>query len=118
MGELQSAVEQGMAEIVVRGVSPTKIAEMIKDRFNVSYNQARRLVRTELNYIRNQAALDRYIAAGCKKYKFLATIDDKTCLDDEGLNGKVFGIDEKVVGVNFPPTHPNCRCSILPVVEV
>ena len=84
------------------------------DDFNVGYNQANRIARTELSYIQNKSTLDKYEQAGIKKYKILANqADDEVC---GGLDGKEFYLHEAQVGVNFPPIHPNCKCAILAVL--
>ncbi|MDX9724399.1 MAG: minor capsid protein, partial [Myxococcota bacterium] len=74
-----------------------------------SLDNARRLVRTELNYVANQAALEGYRKSGVKHYKFLAAIDSRTSELCRQANGQVLAVAEAEVGVNFPPLHPNCR---------
>lgn len=74
-----------------------------------SLDNARRLVRTELNYVANQASLEGYRKSGVKHYKFLAAIDSRTSEICRETSGQVFAVDEAKVGVNFPPLHPNCR---------
>lgn len=41
-----------------RGVSINKMAKLVQQRMNVGKYEATRLVRTEMNYVQNQAALD------------------------------------------------------------
>lgn len=74
-----------------------------------SLDNARRLVRTELNYVANQATLEGYRQSGVKRYKFLAAIDSRTSELCRMANGQVYAVAEAAVGVNFPPLHPNCR---------
>ena len=84
---------------------------------NGSRASADRIVRTELTRIQNQATADTYRQAGIEKYQYLAIEDDRTSEACQELDGKIFRLDEAVIGENFPPIHPNCRCSIIPVVE-
>lgn len=45
------------------------------------------------------------------KYKYICS--DSACSICSALNGQEFSIFEAVEGVNFPPIHPNCRCTIM-----
>lgn len=49
-------------------------------------------------------------ALGIKQYEYIGSNDScPTCLL---LDGKVFNIAELEIGVNAPPLHERCRCSI------
>lgn len=119
--KLQATMEKGLMDCVARGLSRQELVKAIIQEMNLAkqtgFYQADRLARTELSYIQNQATYDKFQEAGIEKYQFLATNDDRACEEDKELDGKVFLISEAQVGVNFPPIHPNCRCSILAVTE-
>ena len=51
-----------------------------------------------------------------KSYIFNAT-GANPCEICESLQGDVFSLDDAEVGINFPPIHPNCNCSIIVSVE-
>lgn len=53
------------------------MAKLVQQRMNVGKHEATRLVRTEMNYVQNQAALDSIKDAEMKYYIFLATLDKK-----------------------------------------
>ena len=114
---LRQAIEDTLIECVVRGKKKGDCVKMITEQFNVSYKQADRIVRTEMNFIQNQACADRYQQAGIKKYEYLAYKDEKTCDRCLELNGKVFYFTEMRVGENYPPLHPNTRSTVIPVIE-
>lgn len=40
-------------------------------------------------------------------------LGERTCKVCGGLDGKRFKLSEKQEGVNFPPVHPNCRCTTI-----
>lgn len=61
--------------------------------------------------------MESYIRAGVKRYEFIATYDEKTCLICGKLDGKRFPIGEAKVGVNYPPMHPGCRCTTVAVLS-
>jgi len=54
---------------------------------------------------------DSYANANIEKYRFLSTLDDRTCPVCGILDGKIFNITEKKVGINCPPMHIGCRCT-------
>lgn len=115
--KLANTLEQGLIDCVSRGVRKDVLVGEIKSDFNTGFFNADRLVRTELTYVQNQAAANRYKEAGIKKYEFLAEIDGRTSSICKGLDGKVFKFSDMNVGVNMPPCHPFCRSTIIPVVK-
>lgn len=52
-----------------------------------------------------------YSAAGVTEYEYMATMDARTCEVCGALDGKHFPIKDATPGVNFPPMHPNDRCT-------
>ncbi|SFE96380.1 phage putative head morphogenesis protein, SPP1 gp7 family [Peptostreptococcus sp. D1] len=50
-----------------------------------------------------------------KDYEYLATLDIKTSEICRNLDGKKFSLSEAVPGVNYPPMHPHCRSTTVPV---
>lgn len=81
-----------------------------------TYNMMR-IARTEANRMQNEAALEAYHTAGIKRYRFHASLDEKTCLDCWKLDGMSFSVDAGLEGENLPPIHPNCRCYITPIID-
>ena len=102
-------------EVIQRGMTTGadvyQMADQIADLSKKGKYAATRLVRTETNHICNQAQLDAYDSAGIEQYKFLATLDYRTCEVCQPLDGKVFYRSEARGGVNYPTMHPNCRCT-------
>lgn len=45
----------------------------------------------------------------------MASFGERTCDVCGGLDGRRFKLSEKQPGVNFPPLHPNCRCTTVAV---
>ena len=95
-----------------RGLSVPQMARMVEDKMNAGLSNARRLVRTEMNYVQNRAALDSIKESGMKYYRFIATLDRRTSSMCRAHDGKVYPIDECRPGENAPPLHPNCRSTI------
>lgn len=103
---------------VAQGSSLDKISKQIREKFNTSTYNAMRLVRTETTHIHEQSAMLFYKDTGCKKYRFLAYLDEKTSDVCKEHNRKMFLVSEAKVGVNYPPLHPNCRSTTAPVIDV
>ena len=78
-----------------------------------SYKAAGRPIRIETNHLHNRGSLDAYRAAGIKEYEFMATLDARTCAQCAALDGKHFPVDDAQPGNNFPPLHPNDRCTTI-----
>ena len=117
MARLQNKLEKGMSDCVLRGASKDELVRELKSTFGVSFSDADRLARTELTYIQNQATKDSYIKAGVNQYEYLAETDDRTSDICSDLNGQRFDVAAAVVGVNYPPLHPNCRSTVLAVID-
>lgn len=111
--DLQENITVGL----IRGESVDKMAKRISRRLDVSMSNAKRLVRTETAYIHELAALESYKEAGITKYRFLATLDNKTSEMCQELDRKEFPVDEATPGENLPPMHPNCRSTTEAVFE-
>lgn len=92
------------------GSSVQKMSKEIDDVMEKGRYAAERLVRTESSYFANQGHLAAYRELGVKEYSFLGGGCD-ICL---ALNGSSFPLSEGVPGVNMPPMHPNCKCTITP----
>jgi SPP1 gp7 family putative phage head morphogenesis protein len=75
------------------------------------------IARTETVRLANEGLKDLYSENGIKKVSFLAALSDRTCEICQGLNSQIFDMNELQVGVNQPPIHPCCRCSLLSVQE-
>ena len=114
--QLQVALEKGLVDCVSRGVSKDELVKTLMETFNVGYRKADRIARTELSYVQNKAAMNKYEEAGLDEYEILAAHDERTCPICGKMNGKRFKIKDMVVGENFPPFHANDRCTILGVV--
>lgn len=105
--------------------------------FDTWSNQYSELVaRTEIIRAGNAAIRETFAQTGVVKIAWLTNIDELTCPYCEEMNGTIISIEEKfaalgseVVGtdattfeityddVEAPPLHPNCRCTLIPIIE-
>lgn len=111
--KLQQMLNDGLISCVATGASTEDLKKQLVMAFNVSYSRADSLVKTELAHIQTQAAADRYRDAGIKEFQVWADEDERRCEVCGKLHEKKY-----LVGENPPiPAHPNCRCTIIPIVE-
>lgn len=114
--ELAQELSHVMAESFMTGESGYKTAQKIQERFRVGAFEARRLIRTENTYITGQAELESYEKSKIKEYKYAALMDERTSKICRELDGKIFPLSEAQAGKNYPPMHPFCRSSSIPIV--
>lgn len=110
---LQAALNEGLTESVIAGVNPDKLKNRLMDEFNVSYNRADALVRTEMAHIQTTAAEQRYKDAGIEKVQVWAKEDERLCDICGKLHEKKYRLGEKLP----IPAHTKCRCCIVPVID-
>lgn len=114
--KLQNMLSLTLTEAVTTGKSVDWLSKELQNTFNVSFNDARRLARTEMAHAHNQAAIDRYKESGIKEYMIITANDDKVCGKCQSLSMQKFSIENTE---NLPPfaTHPNCRCCVVAVID-
>ena len=106
--ELVGSVQKELTQGLLRGDSPQKITDAIKNRFNVSRYQAGRLVHTETTYFNAISTKQAYQDLGVEKIEILETLDSHTCEICQPLDGTVIPLAQYEPGVTVPPFHPNC----------
>lgn len=98
---------------MLSGRSNEKTARIFQEQFGVNAFCARRIVRTESAYVANAAQKSAYSEAGIERYRFVATLDSRTCECCAALDGKVFELAKAKPGTNYPPMHPFCRSTTI-----
>ena len=114
---LARVLKQEIIQAFMQGVSVKDLSDRIEKRFENDRYNTERLVRTELNYALNQSTKLSYDEAGIKEYEFLAEIDSRTSDICRELNGQIFKMKDARTGVNYPPMHPHCRSTTIPVMN-
>ena len=112
--KLLAALNEGLTEAVVAGINPNKLKERLMSEFNVSYNRADALVRTEMAHIQTKAAEQRYKDSGVQRVQIWAKEDERRCKICGKLHEKYYNLGEQIP----LPAHPKCRCCIVPVIEL
>ncbi|MCD3211809.1 minor capsid protein [Clostridium botulinum C/D] len=112
--KLISELQTGLFHSVVAGYDIKKTAKKIAERMNVAKNRAYVLVNTESSYMISKSTFDSYSEGGIEKYEILSTLDLRTSGVCREMDGKIFNLKDKSIGLNAPPFHPNCRTTIMP----
>jgi SPP1 gp7 family putative phage head morphogenesis protein len=109
---LAQTLNDELIHIVATGKKNTELKNVLQERFNVSYNRADTLVRTEVAHIQTEAAKKRYQDYGIEYVEVLVDPDERTCELCKALIGKKW----KTTETPPLPVHPNERCCLVPVV--
>ena len=111
---LIETLNEELVACVITGKKTSELKKVLQERFNVSYSSADRIARTEMSHIQNAAAKQRYEDYGIQQMQVWADKDERRCDVCGKLHKKKYPI-----GAQIPvPVHPNCRCSIIPVVDI
>lgn len=111
--ELMQTLSRGF----VRGDSLGRMTKEFTQRMGVSESRAATLIHTESAHMAAEAAEQGYRETGVKSYRFEAALDLKTCTVCGALDQREFPLAEHETGINYPPLHPRCRCTTVPVTE-
>lgn len=111
--ELMQTLSRGF----VRGDSLDRMTKEFAKRMGVSESRAAALIHTESAHIAAEATEQGYRETGVKSYRFEAALDLKTCSVCGALDQREFPLAEHETGINYPPLHPRCRCTTVPVTE-
>lgn len=115
--KLGSYLRTQLTAASLSGKSINKIAQELSEYMNVGLYNATRLVRTEVNHFANEAEILSYEELDIEKYRFIATLDNRTCEHCAELDNKVFNIKDRKAGKNCPPIHANDRCTTVAVFD-
>lgn len=93
------------------GKTVSKMSSELAETMNVGLYNATTLIRTETAHFANESEMLAYEELGIEKYRFIATLDNVTCKHCAELDNKVFSLKDRQAGKNYPPIHPNDRCT-------
>ena len=110
INELNTTLTQG----IILGKDPSKIINAMSKELDVSKTAAGRLVMTESAAFASRAQEDCFKELGVKEYEIVATLDSHTSEICQDMDGKVFKMSEREIGLNAPPFHVNCRTTTVP----
>ncbi len=134
--QLSASLAEGMAE----GETIPQIRDRVKAVFGdkITKAEAERIARTETHRASHEGMIEAWGQSGVVQGKEWKALNDSCpfCLDlngtiiplqasffDEGsdhkveFNGREIRQSHNYLPVGGPPTHPNCRCTLIPVIE-
>ena len=88
----------------------------VRAGYRANFNRIQAITRTVVNQASNNGAIAAYranrdIVVG---YQWLAARDERTCPTCRSLNGTTYRLQDTY----RPPAHPNCRCTVIPILDV
>lgn len=110
-------LNESITTMIIQGRNPQTLKGEFSKLFGTKEYEAYRLLHTESSFIMEQGTLAGYKEDGVEKYQILATLDYKTSEICRKEDGKIYNVNMAVTGVNYPPYHPHCRTTTVPVYE-
>ncbi len=107
-------------EAIAEGWSNDTLAKKIAESYGFSRERAKVISRTETIRASNAGSLESYKASGVVGAVEWLTAEDDKVTPDCVLNGEAGPVrlgQAFPSGAEAPPDHPNCRCTIAPVVD-
>ncbi|MBS9335006.1 minor capsid protein [Fructobacillus sp. M1-13] len=113
--QLKNKLNETLNKVILQGKNPNQFNKEFRDMFDVQPSQSGRLLITETARVQGDVQRDSYKQSGIDKYDIVYERRAcQTCISiaKEGP----YKLSEAEVGTNMYPFHPNCMCSIMPVL--
>ena len=114
--QLATSLQNDFIQALIAGDGTATMSEAIAKRMNTSYNNANRLVETELARVHSQAFMDCMAELDVDAVEILATLDSKTSPICRRMDGKVVQRKDAKPGITIPPFHCHCRSTTVPYI--
>ncbi len=139
--EVNKETRRRIIDAIAAGISAGEGIAKIKDRVSEVFKAATEtrselIARTEVSRASNFATQEGYKQSGVVRAKeWLTAADERLCEFCAAMDGKIIGLDENFFdkgdemsgengnlkldyeNVASPPLHPNCRCTLIPVIK-
>ena len=115
---LATTAQNLVVKSFMSGEAWSKTADKLATTFQVEKYNATRLVHTEASHIHAMADLKAYEDIGAEQYRYLATLDYRTCERCQQWDNMVLTLSEAREGYNYPVLHPLCRCTTTIAVDL
>lgn len=109
---LRQMLNDRLLETITAGRKPGQLKQDLMQAFDTSFYCADRVVRTECAHVSAIAAQQRYKDAGIEKMQVWASKDERRCDVCAHLHEKTYSVTD----ISPLPAHPNCRCTLIPVI--
>lgn len=115
--KLKNAMVEELTQMLIQGKGVKETSKALSKRLDEDLKNCIRLIQTEHSYFMGESTAKAYEEMNVEKYQFLATLDNRTSEICQKLDGKVFNLKDRVVGVNASPMHVHCRSCEIPYIE-
>ena len=115
--KLKNAMVEELTQMLIQGKGVKETSKALSKRLDADLKHCIRLIHTEHSYFMGESTARAYEEMNVDKYQFLATLDNRTSEICQKLDGKVFNLKDRVVGVNASPMHPRCRSCEIPYID-
>ena len=137
LADVTETTNERIKKEIQEGIKKGEGIDKIKTRIGVLFDnfktyRSERIARSEVIRASNFATEQAYVQSGVVKGKeWLTAFDERTCEWCSAMDGKIVslekdffekgdsfsGLDLSYENVAHPPLHPNCRCSLIPVIK-
>lgn len=111
--DMGKEITKELTDGIARGEGITKLANRIDSVSDMGIERARVIARTETLYAYNTTAKNTFRRNGIESVEWLTAHDERLCSQCEPLDGQRFALGSEP----DCPLHPQCRCTLLPVIE-
>ena len=115
--KLKNAMVEELTQMLIQGKGVKETSKALSKRLDADLKNCIRLIHTEHSYFMGESTAKAYEELEVDKYQFLATLDNRTSEICQNLDGKVFNLKDRVVGVNASPMHVHCRSCEIPYID-
>ena len=112
MPDLRIHLEAELRNGLVQGIGSVELARRFRKHYGGSVKDTERLMTTEMCRLQTAVQKESFERNGYKEYMFITSGNDNVCPDCQALHGQHFKVSEMQAGVNAPPMHPRCHCSV------
>ena len=115
--KIKNAMVEELTQMLIQGKGVKETSRALSKRLDADLKNCIRLIQTEHSYFMSESTAKAYEELGVEKYQFVATLDKRTSEICQSLDGKIFDLKDRVVGVNASPLHVNCRSCEIPYID-
>ena len=115
--KLKNSMVQELTQMIIQGKGVKETSKALSKKLDADYKNCLRLIHTEHSYFMSEATAKAYEELDVEMYQYSSALDKRTCESCGSLDGEIFKLVDRKVGVNASPLHPMCRCTELPYIE-
>lgn len=116
-GMITKQLKTALITGIILGKSTKAIGNDLLDQTAKLGWKSRAVARTAMTEVSKESEKRVMKELGVKRYRYRATLDERTCPVCGKLDGTTHNLEDEKAGVNSPPMHINCRCTVSVVVS-